>query len=224
MQANEIMRSILAAVAIVLGVAHSALAAIEVEGSIVDQVWDGPVRVRGPLSVVSLTILPGVVVEFTGSYQVTVTGVIRAVGTSEAPVVLRPARDNSEGWQGFLFENALPGSEFEWCHFMGAREGAVRLVHSNPTFRNCTFLENSSTGSGGAIYAYLREGDLEISNCEFTGKAPIGGFFNGLRGSHQARGPEHHREKPGPVRGAVDGVRELPRRGFETQQKARDRG
>lgn len=137
---------------------------IEAGGEIVDQVWDkddSPVRVISDLSVASLTIMPGVLVEFTGDFRVTVNGIIRVVGTSESPVVLRPAR-NIDSWKGIFFENAMTGSEFEWCHFISAQDTAVWLVQSNPSFRNCTFTDNQSPSYGGAIYVELDIGDLVI--------------------------------------------------------------
>ncbi len=147
-----------------------AVSAAEVSGSIADQVWtqaDSPVRVTADLFVASLTVMPGVVVEFAGNYSVTVNGILRIVGTQESPVLLRPARDNTTGWQGISFENTKPGSEFQWVRFEGAKNGAVRLVRSNPTFRNCTFADNGSDGSGGAVSADLVDGDLVVTGCHF---------------------------------------------------------
>ncbi|MFC1603656.1 hypothetical protein ACFL5F_01390 [Planctomycetota bacterium] len=150
----------------------------EISGNIVDQVWnvdDSPVRVTGDLYVASLTIMPGVMVEFTGNYRVTVNGVLRVAGTTESPVILRPAR-NIESWKGIYFEKTIPGSEFEWCHFVGAQETAVRLIQSNPTFQNCTFNKNKSPDYGGAIYANLTDGDLVVTDCKFEeNHAQIGG-------------------------------------------------
>jgi predicted outer membrane repeat protein len=157
---------------LVLGPGQRRIYGIEVGGAIADQVWgeaDSPVRVAENLSIADLTINPGVVVEFAGNYRVTVDGVLRILGTRESPVLLRPAEDNTEGWQGIYFENARPGSEFEWCRLEGARSSAVQLVRSNPTFRHCTFAGNGSTGSGGAIRAELVDGDLSVANCEFQG-------------------------------------------------------
>jgi predicted outer membrane repeat protein len=154
--------------------AQRGVCGIETGGLIVDQVWsrdDSPVVVTADLSVASLTIMPGVVVDFAGNYQVTVNGIIRAVGTSEFPVVLKPAEDNTEGWQGIHFENTTPGSEFEWCHIEGAQNSAVHLVRSHPTFRNCTFAANGSDDSGGAIHAELVDGDLTIADCDFLGNS-----------------------------------------------------
>jgi len=67
---------------------------------IVNEVWeedDSPLHVISDLFVENLTIMPGVVVEFSGNYRVTVKGVIRVVGTPESPVILRPSEDNTEG-------------------------------------------------------------------------------------------------------------------------------
>ena len=124
----------------------------DVGGEIVDQVWDSgdsPVRVTGDLTIASLSIEPGVIVEFAGNFKMTVSGILRIVGTREFPVVLKPATDNMEGWQGVYFENTIPGSEFEWCRFEGARSSAVHLVRSFPTFRHCAFVGNRGSYGGG---------------------------------------------------------------------------
>ncbi len=142
----------------------------DVGGDIIDDVWtieDSPVRVTDNLIIASLTIEPGVVVEFAGNFSVTVHGILRIVGTQESQVVLRLSDDNTEGWQGIYFENTMPGSVFEWCRFEGALNSAVHLVNSNPPFRHCTFADNGGS-YGGGIQADISEGDLNIEGCRFV--------------------------------------------------------
>lgn len=153
-----------------LGQSHAA----EVGGDIVNEVWDqsmSPVRVIDHLTVASLTIMPGVDVEFTGDFSVTVNGVLRILGSEEAPVNLQPAADNSAGgWRGIYFEDTQPGSTFQWCHIQGALASAVHVVRSHPTFQHCTFTANSGS-YGGAIRAELNDGDLIVDDCEFEGNS-----------------------------------------------------
>lgn len=141
----------------------------DVGGEIVDQVWDindSPVLVTDNLVISGLSIEPGVIVEFAGNYKITVLGILSIVGTKACPVVLKPAADNTLGWQGIYFEDTMPGSEFEWCRFEGALNSAVHLVNSNPPFRYCTFVGNLGS-KGGAIRANLGDGDLIVENCRF---------------------------------------------------------
>lgn len=153
-----------------LGQSHAA--ATEVAGDIVGQVWEqsmSPVRVIDNLTVASLTIMPGVMVEFAGDFLVTVNGVLRVLGARGAPVILRPAGDNSAGgWRGIYFEDTQPGSTFQWCHIEGALASAVHAVRSYPAFEHCTFTGNSGS-NGGAIRAEFNDGDLIIDACAFEG-------------------------------------------------------
>jgi len=130
------------------------------------EVWslaDSPVRVDCDLNIAELTIEPGVEVHVTGDYEIVVSGVLHSLGTQASPVVFKPAEDNTSGWGGFFFEDAIDGSAFRWTRIEGSNSSAVHLVRSTPLFDHVTFKDNSAM-YGGAIRVELLANDLHISN------------------------------------------------------------
>ncbi len=142
-----------------------------VGGTIAGQFWDAsmsPVLVTNDLLINDLEIQPGVTIQFQSNTAVRVNGVIKALGTQSQPIVFQAAGTNSVSWQGLLFQNTIPGSEFHWCVFKGASNSALRLVENVPVIDHCSFFNNSSENRGGAIDLVLSKGDLNLPGCTFT--------------------------------------------------------
>ena len=158
-----------------------ARAATQVGGTIVNTNWqptDSPFVVTNHIFVAGLSIEPGVEVLFAGDYVFEVGGVLRAVGTEQAPITF--AGTNS-AWQGIYFNNAPPGSKLVHCEISDSANSGVRLVMSAaPAFSHVTFLNNTSPKSGGGLSATMESGDLELVGCHFIGNTAsdhAGGLF-----------------------------------------------
>lgn len=165
---------------------------ITVNGN-VSGTWDvDTVRVVDDIDVEeddSLFIMPGVRVEFRGSYSFYVRGVLKAVGTSSQPIVFDVMDTTcfsvdtipAGGWNGIQFYyNVVPpdSSLFEHCIFRHAKAvspdtlenhgGAMNVRYSGKLrVSHCVFQHNFALLNGGAIY--LEEADIVISHCDFTG-------------------------------------------------------
>lgn len=157
--------------------ARTAQAACGLErgGIVVSEVWgpqQSPVCLTNDTTLSNVTLLPGTVVQIAPNVTVRVLTLVRAIGTSNAPVVFEGRPGESDGWQGFYFENTVPGSEFDWCVLRGAKNSALRLVRSTPWIRNTVFATNAGP-YGGAIYAELTGGELLLTNCTFLGNSAV---------------------------------------------------
>ncbi|MBI5494518.1 MAG: hypothetical protein HY904_05780 [Deltaproteobacteria bacterium] len=147
-------------------------------GMVATQTWTlagSPYRVLGDITVPggsTLTIEPGVTVEFQGHFRMTVTGAVDARGTAALPIVFT-ARDRTAGWYGMRIWNpngpagALTGHQYlEHCVF----EYSVKRGTNDPWYndsRGALFIDsnsgpnlhinhnlfrnNGSTGKGAAI-------------------------------------------------------------------------
>lgn len=163
---------------------------ITVSGN-VSGTWDvDTVRVVDDIDVEeddSLFIMPGVRIEFRGSYSFYVRGVLKAMGTSSQPIVF-DVMDTTGfsvdtipggGWNGiqFYYNVAPPDSSLiEYCIFRHAKAvspdtlenhgGAMNIRYSGKLrVSHCVFENNFALLNGGAIY--LDEANIVISHCGF---------------------------------------------------------
>lgn len=170
--------------------AHAQKTSIEVSGS-VSGIWmTDTVRVVGDIDIEegeTLSIDPGVLVEFHGSYSFYVRGILYAVGTMDSPIMFDVADTNGfsvdsiskGGWNGIQFYyNSFPtdSSVFEHCIFTHAKAvspdsienhgGAMGIRYSDKVrISNCTFINNFASLNGGAIY--LEASSSKINGCTF---------------------------------------------------------
>jgi len=165
------------ALLILLILPHFALAQTEVAGS-QSGLWTlsgSPYEVIGELVVAAgqtLTIEPGVDVNFQGHYKFTVNGKLEALGAEGA--MIRFTTDNpAVGWGGIRISSSQI-SELSWCRieygktggsYPDIHGGGLALLSSDAVLTNCTFADNDATGDdlgmGGAIYAYNTGGGSE---------------------------------------------------------------
>lgn len=130
-----------------------------------------PYCVTGDIQVSLLSIQPGVEVLIDGPFEIEVLTTISSQGENGNEVRFAPLPP-TQNWRGILFDTTPPGSEFVYTVFEGASNSAVSLVDCvAPLFEGCLFMNNSSTGSGGAIFAQNVAGDLSVVNCHFEGNA-----------------------------------------------------
>jgi len=171
-------------------VPHLVHAQTDVSGS-QSGVWTlagSPYRVTGQLTVPSgqtLTIEPGVEVNFQGHYKFTVNGKLMAIGAEGA--MIRFTTDNQAiGWGGIRISSG-DISELSHCRieygktpageYPDIHGGGLALLGSDAVVTSCTFADNDATGGdlgmGGAVYAYGTGGAAEpltrFVDCTFTG-------------------------------------------------------
>ena len=158
-------------------------AATNVPAGNVSRVWtlaNSPYLIEGDITVPegeTLTIEPGVVVEFQYWYKLTVNGDLQAVGTNIQQIVFTstPHGPGEPAWAGIDLINTMGNCRFEYCiiengHSMSAnpndRGGAINILNSSPTIKNCTLRSNHVSKYGGAIYS--DGGDPVIESCTIT--------------------------------------------------------
>ncbi len=122
---------------------------------------ESPIRISADLVVPAgetLTIEPGVVVEFSGDFTITVEGQLLARGTDAAPIHFTSAKGAEETWGSIVFADGsvdasfenldeyVDGSIVEWCFFEHAKR-ALRITAASPFVHQCTF-QNNDTGAG----------------------------------------------------------------------------
>jgi hypothetical protein len=165
-----------------------------------DTLWDADtVAVDGDLLIesgVTLAIAPGVRVEFSGPYKLSVAGRLLAIGTPEERIVFTSARpelfavdSTATGcWHGLHFEGTPAASGrscLEFCVLEyakgaggGARGGALTVVgFSNLRVADCIFRHNVAD-YGAALFcsqyaAPVLTGNLMTGNTAFVGGAAV---------------------------------------------------
>ena len=137
------------------------------------------------------------------------TNVVFAAGTvAPGPLVLSKRKLSftaaSEGTtlvvggaqSGFDLSGAAGDWTFRGIAFRGTGEradtvydgGAICCSGGRLTLESCTFDNVNSRFTGGAVSAYLMDGDVSVSNCTFTGN--VSGPLNGMGGAlYCSRGP-----------------------------------
>ena len=130
--------------------------AIEVSGTVAsDTVWSvasSPVSVTGSVTVaegVTLTIEPGVRVEFNQYQGLWIHGQLRAVGTASAPIVFDGTTGNAGWWHGIQVVNA-GSATLEWCEVAhGGYWDGVGLLKTGSgalTLKNSILRDHSGDG------------------------------------------------------------------------------
>jgi hypothetical protein len=163
---------------------------IEVEGSIeVDTLWNADlVKVIGNVIVeddVTLTVAPGVVVEFQGYFRLDVAGTILAIGTPDQRIVFTTDEPESFAvdasrtgcWNGIRFENTPAmnaPSQLTYCVVEYSKAltdddrpyayggGAISIIdYADVTIENC-ILRHNVADYGGALFLY-RHGNPRVA-------------------------------------------------------------
>jgi len=122
-------------------------------------IWDSPFRVTGHLTVPagdSLTIDPGVVLQFAGLYKFNVYGTLIAVGTQKDTIRFEHLFLTVGGWDGIRFEGSAGGvSKLQYCRVMNGMRAIGIAGGANPRISNSRILDSKSgiiiTSSKGVI-------------------------------------------------------------------------
>ena len=139
---------------------------------------NSPYIVNGNLLVESgseLSIEPGVIVQFTGSYYIRIDGDINAIGSNEEPIVFTQSGDNLSSWSGIIINgdsNLLTenneyksGNVLMNCMIVGA---------NTPLSLNTSVYIDSCTINGGSIDA---RNNSFIRNCTIENGLYLENFY-----------------------------------------------
>ena len=135
-----------------------------IPGGNVSGLWTvagSPYLVQGNITIPSgstLNIEPAVVVEFQGSYGLTVSGYLEAVGTETDSIHFVPA-DTTAGWTGIYFAGGPDTSHLVYCTISNC-SSPVACLFSSPVISHSTI----TYGENCAIQVILM-GSPEISHC-----------------------------------------------------------
>ncbi len=152
-----------------------------VPGGVVSGIWPAsgsPYLVQGAIMIANnstLTIEPGVRVEFQGSYKFLVLGRLLAIGNAIDSITFT-ASNPSTGWLGIRFDNTQASndsSKFYYCNFTNGKATASlpnnfggafyfdnfsKAIISNSLIKNC-----HANSNGGGIYC-KNQSNIKISN------------------------------------------------------------
>lgn len=160
-----------------------------IPGGHVSGTWNvagSPYLIMGDITVgtdSTLTIEPGVEVNFQGYYSFTVNGYLQAVGTEADSIHFFPA-NTTNGWNTMHFENAPDSSHLAYCTISYSGNnifgmGGIICTNSNPVITHCRISDNRARSSvpgiaGGIV---LNSSHAEISWCDISnnGKPDYGG-------------------------------------------------
>jgi len=146
---------------------------IEVGGSIGSSgFWSADtVKVIGDVIVengVTLTILPGVRVEFQDYYSLEVNGTMQALGEVSNPIIF-----TSNDPDGFLIDHSTSGA------WNGIKFKNVSTQNMFSIFRSCIFEFSKSFNTKGGVFQIYNSSDIEIINCTFRNNiADYGGSIS----------------------------------------------
>lgn len=135
----------------------------EVSGSIINNtVWTAaksPYHATGSITVFpgyTLTIEPGVIIEFADGKRLEIRGALEAFGTSESPILFSSSSPvpNKGIWKGLFVNHELGGSgSLRFCKIEFAENGVVQSCCGNGaplTLEECTLSENFYGLTGGS--------------------------------------------------------------------------
>ncbi len=144
---------------------------------------NSPYLVTGEITIPSgqtLTIEPGVEVNFQGHFKFTVNGTLLAAGTENDNILF--TTDNATlGWHGIRLTGSQTGSALSYCRieygktsdgdYPDQHGGGVMMNNSDAVIDHCVFANNQAVtadnGMGGAIYGMNTTSATQITNCSF---------------------------------------------------------
>jgi len=177
----------------ILALSINAIAQTNVPGGNVSGTWTvagSPYIIQGSIQILSdstLTIEPGVTVNFQGTYKMYVQGRVIAIGAATDTIIFTSA-DTTNGWRGIRFDNtptANDTSRFFYCKFQYGKatgiypddEGGAfyfynfsKAIISNSQIVNC-----EANNFGGGISCDYNSGPAITNNTISNNTANYGG-------------------------------------------------
>lgn len=172
---------------IVFSITLNTLYADTIPGGHVSGTWyaaNSPYYINGYIEIPgsdTLTIEPGVEVNFLGFYNLVVNGLLEAVGTETDSIHFSSATV----WTGMWFDNAPDNSHLDYCSFSGVGGllgSSIRCEnYSDPIISHCRI-----TGTAASVFPniyVLSQSNPSISDCVILGGV------NGIQWSSGASNP-----------------------------------
>ena len=166
---KQLLTGALACSLLVLSAFPSRAAATSVGGFVAELSWttnDSPVTVTNDLVVSNLTVRAGVVVQTMPGFQITVTNILAATGSS-TNLITFGATDINAGWLGLRLTSTNAGCTFQGCVVQNATSGGLRIQGAPLTIRQSNFLNNRGR-RGGAISS---DSTLTLESCSLQANA-----------------------------------------------------
>lgn len=169
-----------------------------VPGGTVSGTWTAagsPYLIQGNITIhadSTLTIEPGVDVNFQGYYLFTVNGELQAVGT-ETDSISFFAADTAVGWKGISFYGTGFGQiEFATVQYVRSDEWHVSAIYigsvGHVDLANCSVKNNEAFEGGGILLDPSMGANFTISHCSVSGNKASnqgGGIYGGGAGSFE---------------------------------------
>jgi parallel beta-helix repeat protein len=154
----------------------------EISNSIgVDTVFDktkSPYLIRGDVTIpanITLTVEPGVVLEFSGNNKLNIEGTFKAIGTESDPIVFKQlGKYYMTGWYGLVFKSkqANDASIVKYGNISQARF-AIYCDGGSPQISYCTITANE-------IGIHLWNSNAVVSHNKISGNAQHGLYIGSL--------------------------------------------
>jgi len=176
---------------VLLSIATPVVASTSISGG-VSGTWTvsgSPYLITGDITVPAgqtLTIEPGVVVNFEGAYDLTVNGTLLAEGTASAPILFGGGHETA-GWGGIRIIGASDSSRLTYVVVENGRAtsadstrlgGGIYVENSSPSISHATIRDNYATQGGGGI-ALVNSNALLSDNAILNNSAGQGGSASG---------------------------------------------
>jgi len=154
-----------------------------VPGGTVSGTWSitgSPYLIQGDITIhagSTLSIEPGVVVNFHGHYQIYVNGALEALGTAQDSIVFTAA-DTATGWQGIRIDAGIDSTHLEYCIIEHGRRtgtaiadlgGGINTASIDAVISHCR-VSDCHAYRGGGLYVQSDPltGPSTISACTFS--------------------------------------------------------
>ena len=147
-------------------------------GTIDGDVWtkeNAPYYINGNLTIVNLTIEPGVYVNFSDNYKFEVSGKLIAEGFYSDSIYFRLAEGYSGGWDGISFVSGSDSSYLRYCRIESGVNQGISVENASPYIANCRIRNNSGNG------LKLSNTSLTLSNCRIENNDIYGIYLNNVR-------------------------------------------
>jgi len=140
----------------------SLFAQVYKSGDIDGETWtaeDSLFIITDNISVIDLTIEPGVRIQFDGNHKFEVDGSLWAEGFYSDSIYFQPHPDNSDGWEGIKFKNTAVSSSLKYCRIEGASKHGIHIDQAQPQISNCLIVGSKENG------IFLKGTSLQIQHC-----------------------------------------------------------
>ncbi len=147
-------------------------------GTIDGDTWkkeNAPYYVNGDLSIIDLSIEPGVSVLFSGDFKFEVSGKLTAEGFYNDSIYFRLADGYNGRWEGISFISGSDSSLLKYCNIEKGVNQGISIEDANPQISNCRISNNDGNG------LKLSNTTITLSSCRIGNNGIYGLYLNNVR-------------------------------------------